>query len=135
MPLSSIVTSAAVVGTNASATAGAWRGGVARKAWAVISRPTKIEDRGHRGLRHQADEDRDDASHRPEADQEPGRQRVPCPRAHRLVGGMAHVRGVLDHAPAHAREDRGEGLGQQDVPRAVAVARRRWRSRCCRCRR
>ena len=42
MPPSSMSTTAAATGTNVSATAAPWRGGEARKAWAVISRPMKI---------------------------------------------------------------------------------------------
>ncbi len=40
-PPSWISTTAAATGTNVMATAGPWRGGEARNAWAVIARPMK----------------------------------------------------------------------------------------------
>ena len=55
---------AAVVGTNASATAGAWRARRGEERLGGDLEPDEDEDRGHRGLRQQADQERDDARHR-----------------------------------------------------------------------
>ncbi|MGH2379184.1 MAG: hypothetical protein ACRDGT_12000, partial [Candidatus Limnocylindria bacterium] len=81
------------------------------------------EDRGDRRLRQEPHQHRDDADGGADADQEAGGERVPGPRPHRLVGGMADVRRVLDHAAAAAGRDRRHRLGEQDIARAIAVAR------------
>ena len=64
-----------------------------------------------------------------------GGQRVAGARAHGLVGGMADVRRVLDHAAAGAREHRRDGLGRAGCRASGTRRPRDGRSRCCRCRR
>ncbi len=84
--------------------------------------PDEDQDRRDGRLRQQADEDAQHAERGPEADHEPGRQRVPGTRAHRLVGRVPDVGRVLDDAAAASGEDGGEGFHQQDVAGAVLVA-------------
>ena len=100
-------TSAATAGMNEKATAGAWRGGEATNACAVISSPMKIEDRRDGGLRQEAHEQRDRRRSRRRAPiDEAGGERVARPRAHGLVRGVTDIRRVLDDTAAGARGDR-----------------------------
>ena len=56
------------------------------------------------------------------AHEERRRQRVAGPGPHRLVGGMADVRGGLDHPAEEPADQRGHALGGDDLPRRVVVA-------------
>ena len=103
-PLIWISTSAATAGMKENATAGAWRGGEATNACAVISSPMKIRIGATAASGKQAHEQRHHADRGAGADDEAGGERIARPRAHGLVRGVADVRRVLDDATARPRE-------------------------------
>ena len=114
------------------------QGGHARQGHGRIVAARRGVERLGRDLQADEDQDREDdrlgdqvedpvevAEDPRRADEQGRRQRVAGAGPHRLVGGVADVRGRLDHAAEQAADERGDPFGGDDLAGRIVVAGRR----------